>query len=265
MAAPTTPAVSANPVTLTNSRPGDGNGPRWLSATFSPAENQRLDSSTENIVRQAASSASDSQARFSLQPTRVTSQTFCMVAGAPVPVHDDISPQVPLSAGEPEINPPATPLRPQPPNKARPQSVEEASRRAIRDAAILGWPFGRQPAESGSMLAAVGNAAAAVREEPFLGNDKEMVDEQAETWRWAEQFLVDEKQLVGALLAVIAMKSMHSLEQAEPARSPRRQVELLRRFKPRIVAEHGVTPRSTSGVAAPISRPKKDLSWCASN
>jgi hypothetical protein len=227
--APTTESAAVSLVTLTTNNTGAS--PRWLSATFSQVEMYRLDASTESSGREEATTAAGPQDRLSLQPTRVTAQTFCMVSVLPLPAPDDAGPRVPKSVGELETNTPTTPGQPQPGDKVHIQPAEEAGHRAARDAAILSLTSWRRPAAQFGLPTA-GTSVSPVREDTS-DDGQELVDgEQPERWSLAAEFLVEEKQLVGALLAVIAVKSLHAMERADSSQTPRLRMRLVGRHKP---------------------------------
>ncbi len=223
LASPAPPTVAAGPT----GRSASDNGPRWLSASFSPAEAHRLDTVSQPLDtvsqpadQQTAVPSRDAQTRSSLQPTRLTSQTFCVVTEVPSVARGDDDPHV-LDAGGPLIGTQATPTAPRSIDRASAEPSQEATPGAAHDAAMAGWIAGPRLAEALVRSLTAGRESSSAREELLLEGDAESVDEAADSWVRSERWFGDERHWVGAALAVIALKSLHSLDRGQPAETAR--------------------------------------------
>jgi len=121
---------------------------RWLSATFSPAEEQRLDAATVAGNDLSPAVTRDLQARFALEPTRVTFQAFCVGANVELPAFG--ADAEPLSTSKPapqEVNSGAMGQSLQMQDSVRPEATSGAMSRAVHDAAILDWDSPHQASQ----------------------------------------------------------------------------------------------------------------------
>ncbi len=114
---------------------GDGAGPKWLSVSFSPAEQHRLDATTVDTHFERSMAARDPKVRFALEPTRLIHQTFFAPAAIPSAGRDDAAELPALPSPKAADTDDAT--------RAIHQSAQDpaqgAARPAIHDAAIVDW------------------------------------------------------------------------------------------------------------------------------
>ncbi len=215
LASPAPPTVAAP-----TGRSVSDNGSRWLSASFSPAETHCLDTVSQPVDQQVTLPPRDAQTRSSLQPTRLTSQTFCVVTEVPSVARGDEAPHV-LDARGPLIGTQAAPTAPRSLDRASAEPSQDARPGAAHDAAIASWIAGPRLAEALVRSLTAGRASSSAREELLLEEDAESVDEVADSWIRSERWFGDERHWVGAALAVIALKSLHSLDRGQPAETAR--------------------------------------------
>jgi hypothetical protein len=222
------------PISTTNSV-GDLTSPRWLSATFSPTEQHRLDTSTPDMPSEAAFVTRDSQSRLALEPTRLASQTFCVVASAQLSTQTDGSERAVKSAtGQPENRADKVQFQSQPQRQiqkaqARLGSTLPSPLAAVHDAAILAWIPLPKSLQYLSIAAVRDQAPNLVTQEADNEGGQELAGVDSQPWQVAAQFLNERKRLIGAVLATVAIQSLWSYgnndaQETQPPRVPRERV-----------------------------------------
>lgn len=222
---PISPFVPWQPASTSGNEP---QGQQWLSASFSPAEQHRLDATATGSQYAYAATARDPQARFALEPTRLSTQAFCTIAPPPA-VGDGEASSISLRA---ETGPQKQSLW-RPSDRLKLDAAWDAKVRAARDAAILQWdapPAPRQvPVDaSGSNKVAPADEAASIDAATRL--------EEAEVGGRAIRFLRDHQHLVGTALAAMMFTSLvRGTNQESAGIEPAPQVETrLRRQRPAV-------------------------------
>jgi hypothetical protein len=214
---------------LNNPRPiatgeADIAGARWLSAAFTPTEQQHLETSMAQQSSNVNPVARESQSRLALEPTRLISQSFCVVASVQ-PSSPAVSrePADPAPTGLTEGGNGEAPLRgqpPAPPHSA--QGVVPSTAAAAHDAALGDWAPAdlseRVPSKSTYEEGPIPRASVDELVLKFPGDD-------SASWQDAAQFFSERKRLIGALLAAVAIQTLWSYDENElQEKQPRRLV-----------------------------------------
>jgi len=214
---------------------GDVASPRWLSATFSPAEQHRLDTSTADVPSKAGLVIRDSQSRLALEPTRLTAQTFCVVASAQLSTQTDGSERAVKSAtGQPENRADKVQFRSQPQGQLRKAEARlgptlPSPLAAVNDAAILAWVSLPQSLQHSSIAAVRDQAPNLVTQESDNEGGQELAAADSQPWQVAAQFLNERNRLIGTVLTTVAIQSLWSYgnndaQETQPPRVPRERV-----------------------------------------
>ena len=127
----------------------DGNTTqRWLSVSFSPAEERHLDAAALDGRYGSLVATCDPQARFALEPTRVTFQAFC-VSTNPQSSALGVGTE-PISTSKPaQRESEATEQSLQSHDEAQCDATSAAASAAAHDAAILDWDTPQDAPSSG--------------------------------------------------------------------------------------------------------------------
>ncbi len=229
VSAPISGFASATLATPKLNTTDDGASPRWLSATFSPLEQHRLDAAVGDIHYERMVANRDPRSRLALEATRVSCQTFCVVSQANAPTLVD-GIDVPRAVRNPQDGVDPTHLPSQTLNKSRADATNVP---AVHDAAILEWE-GPQSTRLSSPIPSTtnGNSSAAGTVSP-VHNVEELLDAEFGPVQVAAWFLDHKKHLFGAVLGLIAMESLWAFKKTDAAERqiPGREASLLR--KPR--------------------------------
>ena len=189
---------------------GGGTRGQWLSATFSPVEQHRLDATTVDADYEQTMATRDPRSRFTLEPTRVTSQTFCVVANARSSGHGDkaeptarsIPRQPDTSTGK------ALPVS-QPRYKPKLEAAKTSSPE-IRDAAILHWESPSQPTLSVPIPAIGISDQVAAHPELSIDSRQDLEDIDFAPNNAIVHFLDENKYSTGVVLAAFTTSTMLS-------------------------------------------------------
>ncbi len=209
------PWFSGNDGANTFTRPmQDTAAPRWLSASFTPAEQQRLEALQGASSSEKRPSPRDPQAKSALEPTRLITQTFCLV---PRDSASNSSPGRQPTAPW-QSAPAARALAPQapkslPPVNAHAQSATTPAAGALAEAhdaailALLGSPTTHQPVEGTSVAFSASPFATPTSRAP---SDPPTAESESHAWRMAVPFFDDWHHASAALLAGTALQLLWS-------------------------------------------------------
>ena len=225
---PSTP-ISESPATISAERSvgavHDSAKPNWLSVTFSPEEQHRLDATTVDAHFERTMAVRDPKARFALEPTRVTCQAFCDPVAAPSSEQDDAA----ESPGLPVLNPAATRGATQPLEPLPEGTTSAAIEPAIRAAAILDWETSHAAVLAAPPTTMRPSQRTAGRQESSFDAGDELEESEIAASSTVAQFLDENKYLAGVLLAALATKTLWSYGGGVDAQSAGGTLKLLRK------------------------------------
>jgi hypothetical protein len=199
--------------------------PNWLSVTFSPDEQHRLDATKVDVRFERTMAARDPKVRFALEPSRVLSQTFCDPVAADSFGQGDAAEPSALPVPKPAASGDATQSTEQSPQGTTSETIAPA----IRDAAILNWETSRAAGLIAPVAAHRQGRQSAGRQDTSIGAGDELDESETTANGSVPQFLDENKYLAGILLGVLATRSLWSYGASADAQSASGKVTLLRK------------------------------------
>jgi hypothetical protein len=205
VASAVTSTTAANATSATTSAVSSYS-PRWLSATFSAAEEHQLDSQADESHFAQFLAARDPQARPALEPTRISVQAFVVALPELAALVEGTGDQDALQAVQQHGI--ASQDRAAARHVAQAGGSSQPGAWAVHDAAILEWDGTQQPARIAIADATQRGQATVDQQEPSLLERAMPADDQWASLQGVADMLNENKQMLAALAAEIAVASL---------------------------------------------------------